>query len=80
MLFKTNVEKKIKTAMPSTLKKFKNLLVRSKSADGKMIPIKEASPIAIPKYPRGTSNIFAIEEYAELSQLKKEEMSQKEPS
>ena len=55
-------------------------MVRSKETDGKRIPIREASPMAIPKYPRGTSNILAMTEYAELSQLKKAEMSQKEPS
>ena len=71
---------KIKPTMPSTLKKFKKMLVRSKEADGKKIPIREASPMAIPKYPRGTSNILAMKEKAELSQLKKVEMSQKEPS
>jgi hypothetical protein len=74
------MEMNIKPAMPSTLKKFKNILVRSKAADGKIIPIREASPMAIPKYPRGTSNILAMKEYAELSQLKKAEISQKEPS
>ena len=76
----TNKEIKIRPTIPSTLKKFKKILVRSKAADGKMIPIREASPIAIPKYPRGISNILAMKEYAELSQLKNVEISQKEPS
>ena len=76
----TNKEIKIKLTMPSTLKKFKNVLVRSKAAEGKIMPKSEASPMAIPKYPKGISNILAIKEKAELSQLKNVEMSQKEPS
>jgi hypothetical protein len=57
MLFKINREIKINPRIPRTLKKFIHLFVLSNALDGKKIPINEANPTAIPKYPRGTPNI-----------------------
>jgi hypothetical protein len=43
------IEMNIRLIIPRTLKKFKNLFVLSKPADGKRIPIRDAIPTAIPK-------------------------------
>ena len=80
MLRRINTEINNKPNMPRTLKKFKNLLVLSNSFEGKIIPINEDIPIAIPKNPRGIPKIWAIKEKAELSQLRKLDTSQNEPS
>jgi hypothetical protein len=69
-----------KLIIPRTLKKLMNLFVLSKDLEGKRMPMNEASPTAIPKYPIGMPSMCEINENAELSQLKKVEKSQNEPA
>ncbi|OGU08798.1 MAG: hypothetical protein A2W29_12660 [Gemmatimonadetes bacterium RBG_16_66_8] len=65
---------------PITLSSAIDLLVRSRAADGKSAPSATSPPTIMPKYPSGIPASCAMDEYAELSQLKNALMSQTEPA